>query len=288
MNERGESCTAVTVNNALFDLLSLTDVPFEETDFTESHRDHLSSTDRSDSEDTEIEQIQPTAHVSIPSVLGYYMKTPSLILLLIASLYRNSGGYVYGYQANNFLQNEKGQSREDIAAWMGWIPAVSGSIGCLLGGALSDRLATLYGRGENNEQFVRSTVTVRIWVLVFASLIAGPMAAGVLLLDVPYNYWSLFSMYFFSECWIAITTTVVIDLSPEHMKSTLLSVYYTVIAFGGLSPQLVTPLANEVGYFWCIMLLWPVCYGSVSLLFFAVIFTYKRDLQKSRVMKAQF
>merc|ERR1712083_668939 len=79
-------------------------------------------------------------------------------------------------------------------------------------------------------------------------LISGPMAAGVLLLDPPHGYWSLFSMYFFSECWVAITTTVVMDLSPEHMKSTLLSVYYFVIAFGGFSPQLVTPLANTVGY----------------------------------------
>eukprot|EP01084_Bolivina_argentea_P203450 347490_1 len=85
--------------------------------------------------------------VTVNSVLRYYMHSPSLILLLFASLYRNCGGYIWGYQADNFLQKEKGQTAIQIASWLGWIPAVAGSIGCLFGGALSDRLAAKYGKG---------------------------------------------------------------------------------------------------------------------------------------------
>ena len=215
--------------------------------------------------------------VDIQSVIKYYMKSPSLIILLIASLYRNCGGYVWGYQANNFLSIEKGQSEQEIAKWMGWIPAVAGSIGVLLGGALSDRLAFKYGNDG-----LSSTVTLRIWILVIASLISGPLAAGSVFLEPPYCYWSLFAMNFFSEMWICITVTIVAELSPSHLKSSLLSVYYFVIAFAGYSPLLVTPIANEVGYFWAIFILWPGIYTSVSLLFFLVIFTYQRDMRKGR------
>ena len=247
---------------------------------TENGASNQSSTFQS--EETDIIQIEQ--RVSFKSVIAYYMKTPSLIILLIASLYRNCGGYVWGYQGNNFLENEKGQTSNQIASWLGWIPAVSGSIGCLLGGALSDRLASKYGKGSNDTQFIQSTITIRIWVLVVASLISGPLAAGMLILDPPYGYWSLFCMYFFSEMWIAITVTIVAELSPDYMKSTLLSIYYFVIAWAGFSPQLVTPIEKLVGYFWAIFILWPGIYASVSILFLAVIFTYKRDLRKTRAL----
>eukprot|EP01084_Bolivina_argentea_P261245 441400_1 len=231
--------------------------------------------------DNEIQQI-----VTIKEVIAYFSKTPSLIILLIASLYRNSGGNVWGYSANNFLENEKGQTPNEIAQYLGWIPGIFGSIGCLFGGALSDRLATKYGSGANETQFIESTVTVRIWVLVIASLISGPFAAGVLIFDPPYGYYSLIIMYLFSEMWISITVTIVAELSPQHMKSTLLSIYYFCIAFGGFSPQLITPIEDMTNsYFWAIFILWPFVYASVSILFFVVIFTYKRDLRKRRVFQ---
>lgn len=258
-----------------FSSTELADVGPQETENNVSHQSSFQS------EQTDIIEIE---RVSFKSVIAYYMKTPSLIILLIASLYRNCGGYVWGYQANNFLENEKGQSSNQIASWLGWIPAVSGSIGCLLGGALSDRLATKYGKGSNDTQFIQSTITIRIWVLVIASLISGPLAAGTLILDPPYGYWSLFCMYFFSEMWIAITVTIVAELSPAYMKSTLLSIYYFVIAWAGFSPQLVTPIEKLVGYFWAIFILWPGIYSSVAILFLAVIFTYKRDLRKTRAL----
>eukprot|EP01083_Nonionella_stella_P205655 748713_1 len=109
-------------------------------------------------------QLTAQQYVTIKSVIKYYAHSPSLFILLLASLYRNCGGYVWGYQANNFLENEKGQSSKQIASWLGWIPAVAGSMGCLFGGALSDRLATKYGKGSNDTQFIQSTVIIRIWV----------------------------------------------------------------------------------------------------------------------------
>ena len=264
--------------------VSEADIDFSSTEMTEnaSNNNSKQSSFQSEIEETDIMEVEQ--RVTFKSVVAYYVKSPSLIILLIASLYRNCGGYVWGYQANNFLENEKGQSSKQIASWLGWIPAVAGSIGCLLGGALSDRLAAKYGKGSNDTQFIQSTVTIRIWVLVVASLISGPLAAGMLFLNPPYGYWSLFGMYFFSEMWIAITVTIVAELSPSYMKSTLLSIYYFVIAWAGFSPQLVTPIEKLVGYFWAIFILWPGIYASVSILFFAVIFTYKRDLRKTKAM----
>lgn len=255
------------------------DIDYSSTEMTDKNTsDNLTPFESEESDIMEIEI------VTFKSVIKYYVETPSLIILLIASLYRNCGGYVWGYQANIFLETVKGQSKNEIAQWMGWIAAVGGSFGCLLGGALSDRLAAKYGKGSNDTQFIQSTVTIRIWVLVIASLISGPLAAGMIFLDPPYCYWSLFTMYFFSEMWISITVTIVAELSPEYMKSTLLSIYYFVIAWAGFSPQLVTPIENLVGYQWAIFILWPGIYGSVSILFFAVIFTYKRDLRKKRAL----
>lgn len=42
---------------------------------------------------------------------------------------------------DNFFVIEKGDSNYTIAAWLGWVPMVAGSIGCLAGGLISDKLA---------------------------------------------------------------------------------------------------------------------------------------------------
>lgn len=39
---------------------------------------------------------------------------------------------------DNFFVNEKGDDNYTIATWLGWVPMVAGSIGCLAGGIISD------------------------------------------------------------------------------------------------------------------------------------------------------
>ena len=81
--------------------------------------------------------------------------------------------------------------------------------------------------------FSSSAVTAvrRIWVLVISNLLSFPFAAGVVLLDTPYGYMSLFGMYIFSEMWISVAVTLLIDLSPPNMRATVLSIYYFLIGY---------------------------------------------------------
>lgn len=118
-------------------------------------------------------------------------------------------------------------------------------------------------------------------MLVISNLLSFPFAAGVVLLDTPYGYMSLFGMYIFSEMWISVAVTLLIDLSPPNMRGTMLSIYYFLIGSAGFAPSLVTPLMRLTGsYKWAIFVLFPCVYGSSSVLFFFVLFTFQRDLRR--------
>ena len=67
-------------------------------------------------------------------ILAYFLSSPSIILLFIASLIRNAGGYVWAYNTTQFFENVKGQSKLQIAEFMQWIPLIGGSMGAVLGG----------------------------------------------------------------------------------------------------------------------------------------------------------
>lgn len=102
-----------------------------------------------------------------------------------------------------------------------------------------------------------------------------------MLLDSPYGYISLFGMYIFSEMWISVAVTLLIDLSPSNMRATMLSFYYFLIGSAGFAPSLVTPMIQITGsYQWAMFMLFPCIYGSSSVFFFLVIFTFHRDLRR--------
>ena len=67
-----------------------------------------------------------------------------------------------------------GESSASIARWMSWIPATFGSIGCLVGGVVSDRVAPKLG------------VIGRIWVVIASLLLASPFGCKI---DVQYTLW---------------------------------------------------------------------------------------------------
>ncbi|ETO07900.1 hypothetical protein RFI_29490 [Reticulomyxa filosa] len=162
--------------------------------------------------------------VELMDILRYLIKTPSLMLLLIVSLYRNSGGYVWAYQANNYFANVKHQSDNQIAIYMFWVPAVGGSIGLVSGSIFSDQLVK---RGYPS-----------LCTYTFQRIIFVVGLIGTLFLPPPYCYLSMFVMYLFSEQWISICVTLVMELTPDKMKSTMLSVYYFIVGFAGFMPQL--------------------------------------------------
>lgn len=153
---------------------------------------------------------------------------------------------------------------EQIAAFMGWIPLVAGSMGALLGGAISDRV-------------VRSgTYVSRLWVLVLsqvmaccvaaetvmttptshtfpgrrahAQVIAAPFAAGALVLPTPWAYISLLPANVIGEMWVGVMLALVLELTPVPMRVISVGVYYFIIAnVGGNMPLLVPLLQPKLG-----------------------------------------
>jgi len=69
---------------------------------------------------------------------------PSLILAVLAGSIRNAAGYVFAYNTQPYFIGI-GETKEDIAEYMGWIPIVGGTLGVTVGGFISDRLVK--GRG---------------------------------------------------------------------------------------------------------------------------------------------
>jgi len=69
---------------------------------------------------------------------------PSLILAVLAGSIRNAAGYVFAYNTQPYFIGI-GETKEDIAKYMGWIPIVGGTFSVAVGGFISDRLVK--GRG---------------------------------------------------------------------------------------------------------------------------------------------
>ena len=55
-----------------------------------------------------------------------------------------AAGYVFAYNTQPYF-NSVGESKEDIAKYMGWIPIVGGTLSVAVGGFISDRVVK--GRG---------------------------------------------------------------------------------------------------------------------------------------------
>eukprot|EP00483_Globobulimina_turgida_P007220 UN07234 len=128
---------------------------------------------------------------------------------------------------------------------------------------------------------IGNRVLLRICVLVIANLVSSPFAAGVILLQSPYCYLSLFAMYIFSEMWISVSVTLLIEFTPLNMRTHMLSIYYFSMGLAGFAPLFVTFVEEVIGsYKWSMLVLFPGIYGSCSVLFFCLIFTYRRDLNK--------
>ena len=59
--------------------------------------------------------------------------------LLIGSLIRNAGGYVWAFNTKIFFENRRNQGHLKQAVFMGWIPLICGSLGSVFGGYISDK-----------------------------------------------------------------------------------------------------------------------------------------------------
>lgn len=202
---------------------------------------------------------------------------PSLILAVLAGSVRNAAGYVFAYNTQPYF-NSIGETKEDIAKFMGWIPIVGGSFGVVVGGFISDRVVK--GRG----------IYARVAVVIASLLVAAPFAAGTLYFNPPYAYICQIPCYIFGEMWIGITLAIIVELVPSNVRTSAVAVYLFIISnIGGNMPLLVPPLqtafenadyTKSQSLRGALYILYPALYVLGAIIFMPAMFLMKRDHQK--------
>lgn len=163
-------------------------------------------------------------------MMGRLFCRPFLLVFFLASALRMGAGYCFAYN-NQIYFNMIGESSTSVARWMSWIPATFGSIGCLVGGIISDRVAPKLG------------VIGRIGVIIASNLLASPFGSGVVFLKPPYCYLSLIGNYVLGETFIGVCITIVVELFPSSMRALAVGVYIFLIQnIGGNMEMFIPPL----------------------------------------------
>mmetsp|Transcript_35725 Transcript_35725/g.47135 ORF Transcript_35725/g.47135 Transcript_35725/m.47135 type:complete len:529 (-) Transcript_35725:213-1799(-) len=124
--------------------------------------------------------------------------------------------------------HDVGMPSERFAAFISLVPLIAGSLGAILGGYVSDRVA----KGKSSSR--------RIFVIIISNLLAAPFGAGVLLAPYPWCFICLMGSYIFGEMWIGVLLALIIELVPKSFSATSIAVYLFIITnIGGNAPLLV-------------------------------------------------
>ncbi|XP_052789670.1 protein spinster homolog 1-like [Mya arenaria] len=236
---------------------------------------------QSEQKDTQSEQPKASICQRLGTILKPFL-APSLMLAILAGSVRNAAGYVFAYNTQPYFTGI-GQTKEDIAKYMGWIPIVGGSLGVAVGGFISDRVVK--GRG----------IYARVVVVIFSLLVAAPFAAGTLFLSPPWAYICQIPTYLFGEMWIGITLAIVVEMIPSNIRTSAVAVYLFIISnIGGNMPLLVPPIqqAFENGGYTksqslrgALYILYPGLYVAGAVLFIPAMFLLKRDQKRMQFME---
>lgn len=183
-----------------------------------------------------------------------------------------------GYNTQQWFESAAGGSLSPshIGAWMSWIPVVFGSGGAVLGGVASDWLA---GRARRAGRHGRGPA-YQVALLVLTQAAAAPCAAGVLLLQPPYAFLMLFPTYLIGESYIGTCMAMLMDRTPAHAHSLVLSLYIFAIAnLGGNAGLLLPPLQRALGgnMRLALLLLWPGLIVASGMVYALLWFCTRRD-----------
>eukprot|EP00904_Undaria_pinnatifida_P007739 jgi/Undpi1/4095/HiC_scaffold_16.g07462.m1 len=131
--------------------------------------------------------------------------------------------------------HDVGMPPSELEWFVSWVPLVGGSIGAMVGGFLSDRLAQRLGTAG------------RLWVVIVSNALASPFAVGVLLAPYPWCFLCLLGVELLGEMWIGVVLAVVMALVPRRVRVTSVALYNFIITnISGLSTTLV-PLLRARG-----------------------------------------
>lgn len=197
----------------------------------------------------------------------YFMKVPLLWLLMVAGGIRYGAGYIWAQYSSLYYELEYGQSKTQVATYLGWVPLVGGLLGVLIGGMVAD--AAMARRGP----------WARVAIVCVSNFVATPFAVGSLVLAVPWAYLALIPKYMCSEMWMGVTLAVVLELVPVRIRATSVSVYlFAVSQIGGNSDLMVEPLQKMLGGSLkkALLVLFPGMYVLSAALFFVVMVMLRR------------
>lgn len=189
---------------------------------------------------------------------------PALLLLCVAGGLRQGGGLVWGYNVKAYFSHYYCAS-VNVGSYLSWVPLVSGTIGALFGGWVSDKVARTRG------------IAARLWVLVISQLVAIPFLVGVLYLPPsPWAFLSLLPAYAIGEMWIGVCLAVVIAMAPRDITSAAVALYLFVINnLGGSLPLLVPVLEMVIDLHSALLILFPGLYLLAAILFAVTLCVWK-------------
>ena len=205
---------------------------------------------------------------------------PAVLLLCVAGGVRNSGGYVWALNTENFFE-ARGQTASQIKTFMSWIPLVGGSFGALFGGFISDRLVAKRG------------LYARIWVLIISQVAAAPFAAGALYFKAPWSYICLIPSNVIGEMWIGVVITILVELVPSRLRTSSVAIYLFIVSnIGGNMNNVIPPLKKyfmEVGNYSstsyiplrnALLIMFPGMYVLSSIMFLGEMFVLRLDKER--------
>jgi len=183
--------------------------------------------------------------------------SPSMLVLLLAAIFRHTAGYCWAFNTRLFFQHY--YPDYDIGLWTFCASVFGGSFGVFAGGFFSDRLVKVLG------------LPSRLWLLSVCTLLAAPLAVGTLHFPPPGAFGCLIGYYFLAETWFAVLFTVIVEIVNPEVRSTCIALFLFIMnLFGGNLPVIVAPLRQYYGdYRSALLLVWPGFCAISALLFLA-------------------
>jgi len=190
----------------------------------------------------------------ISSTLKSLFTKPVMLLLLIGACFRHSASFCWSYNAQAYFDQYYPGS--EVGFWMAMTSIVGGTFGIIIGGVISDRLASRYG------------VRTRLSVLGGSQLVAAGLACGTLSVAPPYAFIFLLFTYFFAEMWFGVLFTILVEFFPSNMRGTAISIFIFIINnIGGNAPLIVPPIRSSLGLHKSLFLVYAGFYGFSSFFF---------------------
>jgi len=181
---------------------------------------------------------------------------PALLLLLLAAMARHTAGFTWAYNTRLFFQNYHPEF--DLGYWILLASVLGGSFGVFAGGFFSDRLVGKLGLHS------------RLWLLSLCTILAAPLAAGVLYFPPPGAMGFLIAYYFFAETWFAVLFTVIVEIVDVEVRATCIALFlFCMNQVGGNLPVVIAPLKDYLSdYRSALTIVWPGFLALSSVLFF--------------------